>query len=398
MDSPTLPSSSPLYSLVGAADTTDDEGEHLTSDAQLSGPERTRGRIGGGQRSSQGERWRTWGMGVSILAVLMIIAVVVAFTSSLSSLPLSSWFSLFSVGHPFLPRISASLPVRHGFPDSPVALCLAVRNQSHDLLEWVAWHHHLAQVDRFYIMDNVAELDTSQTATSLLSSYIDAGVVVYLPYNWTDPMPSRYRTQQHFAYNTCLLAMGLRHRWMALIDADEFIEYSEMHNTSLADFLSRYEGPDIGSISINWRIFANHGQTIRTRPSGGSVVSFNSCYPLDDSGPLQDNLHIKTVVRPRYAVDPDIHTVTLVPGMFTVDENGVRTYIHPKFDHSSTKHIWLNHYLSRSVEQNEAKTARGSGDGSQGKNMGFFGAIDEGAIAVCTSAQERWKQSGLAID
>lgn len=315
--------------------------------------------------------------------------------------PQASALEAPSVSAPDAP--SASTPARSGSFDSPVALCLSVKQQTDDLLEWVAWHHHIAKVDRIYIIENIDQASEVHTLRSqtVLAQYISAGVVVHLPFLWSPALLKFFKNHQEYAYTICIQSFGLRHEWMALIDADEFIEYPEMVNgTPLASVLEQYTLPEIGSLSINWRFFANHNSTHQRKPAGGTIQNYISCYPLDDSGTKDDNFHIKTILRPCYAQNMlgNPHSFSLLPGYFTVDELGNKLEKPiPKLDHSSTTKIWLNHYVSRSVEENKAKSSRGGGDLSF-KTEAFFEMANAAATAICTSACDLITQNRLKFD
>ena len=192
-------------------------------------------------------------------------------------------------------------------------------------------------------------------------------------------------------YSSCIHAFGHRHHWLAFIDSDEFIEYVDMdRDAALADVLRDYERPDVGrSLFIQRRLFANRNQSIVSRPPGGTVRGLTDCFPLQDNvEPYHDHRHGKTISRPRRALEADVHVECLQPRYHVVDELNREIGQVPILDRHSSQRFWLNHYVSRSVEQNEAKTRRGSGDLGT-KQRAFFDYADSGAISTCSSARTR---------
>ena len=281
-----------------------------------------------------------------------------------------------------------------------VALCMAVKDATIDLIEWVAWHHHIAGIERMYIFDNLDSSHDEWSGRNSLRHYIEAGVVVYHPYLW-DSSPSfvreRFDHQQKFVYNLCITLYRIRHSWLALIDADEFIEFTDIDlGRSLGDVVKEYEADDVGSLFLSWRFFANHNQTVLVRQTVGTVMTYTSCFPIEDDTDYHDHRHGKTITRPRFAVESGPHHVTLQQGYHPVDELHRQVAESPALPYHTSKRIWVNHYVSRSVEENRQKTERGASDKSL-KTRDWFDYADRGATSQCTSAKERLMRAGLSF-
>ncbi|KAI9033046.1 hypothetical protein DFJ74DRAFT_726192 [Hyaloraphidium curvatum] len=278
------------------------------------------------------------------------------------------------------------------------ALCLAVKDQPADVLEWVAWHHHLARVDRLYVVENVNDWPPERHAAPptrterLLAGYIGAGVVEHLPFVFSEATRGRYPHHQAFAYSACFDLFGLRHEWIVAIDADEFVEYPGIGNgTSLSDILRAHERPGVGELLLNWRMFGNPNGTVRTRPLAGTVATYTGCMPAS----YGDNRHHKTAARPRALRALNIHAGELREGWRAVDERGVALPVTDLRNGTATvARVWVNHYVSRSAEENAEKTARGSGDLNT-KTAKFFKLMDRDATETCASARDAWLASGV---
>jgi hypothetical protein len=111
-----------------------------------------------------------------------------------------------------------------------------------------------------------------------------------------------------------------RHRWLAFIDADEFIVLQEPQyarpsweqqqqqqqrgghaggsNTGsstvqdINTFLQQYE--QYGGLGVNWVIFGSSGHT--KRPQGGVLVNYHACLPAQQ----EQNTHVKIIANTKY--------------------------------------------------------------------------------------------------
>jgi hypothetical protein len=90
-----------------------------------------------------------------------------------------------------------------------VAICCIVRDEEY-LVEWIEYHS-LIGVTKFYIYDNGSAITVNQT----LATYIDSGLVEVITF------PGE--VMQLPAYDNCLEQYGSLCKWIAFIDADEFI-------------------------------------------------------------------------------------------------------------------------------------------------------------------------------
>lgn len=144
-----------------------------------------------------------------------------------------------------------------------------------------------------------------------------------------------------------------RHRWLAFIDADEFIVLQEpqyqrrpswaqqqqmqtqtqpsrgvpaaassdgssgasaaggndggsseaVRAADITTFLQQYE--QYGGLAVNWVIFGSSGHTVR--PRGGVLVNYRACLPLSH----EQNTHVKVIANTKYlmTVGDDPHRV-----------------------------------------------------------------------------------------
>jgi hypothetical protein len=218
-----------------------------------------------------------------------------------------------------------------------VAICCIVRDEEY-LPEWIAYHA-LIGVTKFYIYDNKSIIP----ATKTLAHYLDSGLVEVIPF------PGK--VMQLPAYHHCLKHYGPLCKWIAFIDADEFIVPKTLTG-NFPDFLKAYEA--YAGLGINWLVFGSNGHiekqesTIQsfTRRSLKSYVA---------------NKHIKSIVQPRFVIKAlTPHDFEYKKGKYGVNENFV-TLTGPFSRHSSNK-IQINHYFTRSETDFMHKKGRGRAD------------------------------------
>lgn len=143
-----------------------------------------------------------------------------------------------------------------------------------------------------------------------------------------------------------------RHRWLAFIDADEFIVLQEPQYTrpsweqqqqrdgqasgsssasskvhDINTFLQQYE--QYGGLGVNWVIFGSSGHT--RRPQGGVLVNYHACLPAQH----EQNTHVKIIANTKYllTMGDDPHRVYYKSDKhWTVNELGTQvrscTYRH----------------------------------------------------------------------
>ncbi|MDB5153709.1 MAG: hypothetical protein JWR54_2460 [Mucilaginibacter sp.] len=221
----------------------------------------------------------------------------------------------------------------------PVAICCIVKDEEY-LTEWIEYHSSIG-VTQFYIYDNESAIPLSET----LKPYIEGGLVVVEPIHG--------KAKQMVAYGHCLKKYGPSCKWIAFIDADEFI-VPKTFTGNLPDFLVPYEG--FGGLGINWLVFGSNGHI--EKPRGTQIESYTHRIPK--SNPLND--HVKSIVQPRYVkhIPSGPHHFHFTLGKYSVNENFKR-FKGPYSPHSTNK-IQLNHYWLRSETDFKEKLQRGRGD------------------------------------
>lgn len=242
-----------------------------------------------------------------------------------------------------------------------VAICCIVKDEQY-LPEWIAYHTTIG-VTRFYVYDNQSVIPVNET----LNPYIESGLVVV--------EPIKGEIQQMIAYERCLKKYGSQCKWLAFIDADEFI-VPKTFTGDLPDFLTAYE--QYGGIGINWLVFGSNGHI--EKPVS-QIESYTRRLPKSDEA----NDHIKSIVQPRYVkhIPSGPHHFHYKWGKYSVNENFKR-FKGPFSPHSTNK-IQLNHYWLRSEADFREKLIRGRADQTSpefARKMDDFHETDRKAIIV----------------
>jgi hypothetical protein len=234
-----------------------------------------------------------------------------------------------------LPPIAGS-SARQGY----LSAVLIAKNEASYLIEWLEFHR-LAGVEHVYIYDN----GSSDESVAVLQSYIHSGFVTCVP--WANFDQNAVPQRQAYAHALC--NFGARWRWMAFIDADEFL--FPVAEGTLREVLRRYE--DVAALAVPWHMFGFSGHHT---PSPGLVIenyTFRAPFPSVNFPKLSRWKSIVDPARVRHIVSA--HTFE-VDGL-ACDEN--RRPLKPKFHPSlwSSNILRINHYFTRSREEFAAKAS-----------------------------------------
>ncbi len=234
------------------------------------------------------------------------------------------------------------------------AVCAMVRDEP-DLREWVAYHLAIG-FEHVYLYDNESKMPVSV----VLRDFVAAGKVsTYLV---------RGKKQQVITvFPDVLRRAESQFRWVAFIDADEFILPHDTDDINV--FLSDYEKhPGLG---INWQIFGDNGYL--KRPSG--LIIENYLRRGRDGFP--ENNQIKCIVSPKEALwAQNPHSFNMRTNNGLVDPNGNPIPVNSKYCQAFNyppvvARIQINHYYIRSAEDFERKVKQGGGAGIQRNERDF---------------------------
>ncbi|CRX38914.1 glycosyltransferase family 92 protein [Estrella lausannensis] len=133
-----------------------------------------------------------------------------------------------------------------------LAATIVFQNEAPWLKEWIEYHK-LVGVEHFYLYNNLSTDDYD----SVLKPYIDSGEVELIdwPFAHEEGKEGSWIKVQTDAINDAVSRAKDKAKWLAIVDADEFIV--PVKHDSLPAFLKAYDKvvPKLSQISIKWVMF-----------------------------------------------------------------------------------------------------------------------------------------------
>ena len=234
-------------------------------------------------------------------------------------------------------------------------VCAVVKDERY-LPEWVEYHR-IVGVEHFYIYDGGASPGAS------LEKEVREGFVTVIPF------PGK--AQQFNAYNHYLQNFKKTSRWVAFIDADEFLVPTR--SDDLRDLLRNYEG--YGGLAVSWLVFGSSFYILR--PKGTQIESYRlrRLYLPDMCS------CVKSIVQANHAIAVNsAHTFVYEDGYICVNEKFQP--ISEAIAKNSVETIQLNHYFTRSLLDFVEKIRRGRADIGGRRSLAEFFEMDHYANAV----------------
>ncbi len=232
-----------------------------------------------------------------------------------------------------------------------MAIVLIVRNEAAHIAEWADFHAR-AGARGFLVYDNGCTDDTLPILRDRLG---DRMTVVPWRQIFTDARLRREIHNQALSYAHAVSNFGAAYRWMAFIDADEFLVPKDA--SDLDGALAHLDGT-VRNISLPWHMFGHSGHA--APPEGGLLRN----YLMRAADPMSDERGIrqfKCIVDPCHVTEAGVHSFATDGAYVTANDRGETVPLDrrrlPGF--YSTDHLQLNHYYARSRQELEEKVGRG---------------------------------------
>jgi hypothetical protein len=217
-----------------------------------------------------------------------------------------------------------------------VAICAIFQNDAPYLQEWIEFHK-LQGVSKFYLYNNHSEDDYQK----VLQPYIEEKEVVLIDSAGTygDGDIVTWNGIQVSAYMDCIRKFGHRCRWIAFIDTDEFLFCPS--GTSLPRFLKSYVNH--AGVVANWLMMGT-SYVVDIPQDRLMIELLTRC-----SNHLQNggNLHIKSIVQPRYVQDCTSPHFFIFKETFYAADSKERPVNGPFSHEILHDEIRINHYWTR---------------------------------------------------
>lgn len=241
------------------------------------------------------------------------------------------------------PRPAAA---RHG-----IAIAAVLRNEARHIGEWARFHHAVG-VRHFVIYDDASQDDTRAVLRAALPE--DALTIIPWQQRLSDVRLGREVHNQILAYAHAASNFGADLRWMAFIDADEFLVPTA--GVSLTEALAPLDA--VPNLSLPWHMFGTSGH--KTPPEGGMLRNFTRRVrdPMSDAPGVRA---FKMLVDPCRVTAMRVHAMETDGGQATWNDAGVEARLDTRDRAAfySTAAVQLNHYYTRSEAELEAKITRG---------------------------------------
>jgi hypothetical protein len=232
-----------------------------------------------------------------------------------------------------------------------VAVALIVRNEARHIREWATFHA-AAGVRHFLVYDNGC---TDATLTILRDTLGERQTVVPWAQVFRDALLGREIHNQVLAYAHAASNFGGTFRWMAFIDADEFLVPKQAD--SIPEALAHLK--DCRNLSLPWHMFGRSGHV---EPPEGGVVRNYLRRAADPMSEVRGIRAFKCIVDPCHLTALRVHSMETDGSPRTCNDRGEvaasdRERQRPGF--YSAEHLQLNHYYTRSDSELAAKIGRG---------------------------------------
>ena len=229
-----------------------------------------------------------------------------------------------------------------------LAVVLVVRNEGRHIGEWARFHR-LAGVRQVIVYDDGSSDATLATLAAELTS--DQLRVIPWRQRLSDQLLRREIHNQVLAYAHAAANFGGTFRWMAFIDADEFLVPKRAPSLDAA---LAHLGPDVRCLSLPWHMFGRCGH--QQPPRGGVVPN----YRLRAAEPMA-GVNFKCVVDPCHLTAVRVHRMEVDRGTLTWNDRGEAWSLGRRTQAAfySADHLQLNHYYTRSGQELEEKIQRG---------------------------------------
>jgi hypothetical protein len=232
-----------------------------------------------------------------------------------------------------------------------VAVALIVKDEERHIREWAAFHLR-AGVRHFLIYDNGG----SDRTLPILRETLPEAARTIVPWRqvFSDAWLGREIHNQVLAYAHAASNFGGAFRWMAFIDADEFLVPKRA--ATIPEALAHLG--EARNLSLPWHMFGRSGHV---EPPEGGVLGNYLRRARDPMSDVRGVRAFKCIVDPCHLTGVRVHAMETDGSGRTVNDAGVEVEEaareRPAF--YSADHLQLNHYYTRSEAELAAKIGRG---------------------------------------
>lgn len=221
--------------------------------------------------------------------------------------------------------------------EGTLAICTIFRDEGKHLLEWIEYHR-LVGVTHFYLYNNCSQ----DNYLEVLKPYIDRGIVELFnvpfdSYQYNDGALT-HNFVQVCCYNHAIQLARNYNKWLAIIDADEFI--CPVADENLIQALKRYDYS--GGVVVYWQYY---GTSNVWDLAPGELLIEKLLFKAPNNG---GNGLFKSIVKPALAECVDPHWCKMLDQKYSLVLPNHKGFSHtPNFSSLPIDIIRINHYVCR---------------------------------------------------
>lgn len=234
-----------------------------------------------------------------------------------------------------------------------IAICCVAKLENNYIREWVEYHLKLG-FRKIFIYDNNEIY--GEIFQDILSDYIKEEVVVILNARGK----SAY---QLAAYSDFYNSHGDKFDWIAFIDVDEFVTFSNHGNySSMCEYLNTIQ--DFELIHLSWMCFGDNDLTYVTSYKTLERFKKPLNYDININDNYPENFHIKSIVRGGGKSISWTQPHTPIGNFKICNGDGIEIFENLPFHPYTFKTIYIRHFCTKTISEWLLKIDRGNADGN----------------------------------
>lgn len=221
------------------------------------------------------------------------------------------------------------------------SICLLAKNENNYINEWLDWHLNKLKFDHVYIYDNESDIPIIDSVDKIYHDRITFLVWRKCDYGLI---------MQDACYRHFIRTFKNENKWVAFIDADEFIR--TIDNIPINDFLIEYE--PYNGLFIEWLMYNANGQYLES----AEPVRERFKTTIDYSNKPFTG---KCIIKVNEFTDMFPHWPKNCTTQYKVVDSDKKIYYPTEAKtNSPSDKIVIDHYFTKSYEEWHKKLARGS--------------------------------------
>lgn len=218
-----------------------------------------------------------------------------------------------------------------------IALVVVLKDESHDITGWLAWHIAIG-FSTIIVIDDESTDGTDWLVRNSVRGFDVRYEKVVQDFDF-------FYLRQQNEYKKALTRLSGEFSWVCFLDADEYLllEGSE----TISDFLANFQNAD--GVALNWLLHGNNGHVLMP------LVPAPVAYPKHSHPQELINHHVKSIVRPDRVGKHwhNVHCFDIAPDRYLdTEQRPIKWSSTPGIIETAPvfSNAWIMHFQSRSME------------------------------------------------